>query len=147
MAAELLGADWKISADVWSVTSFSELARDANETERWNRLHPTLERKTCYVSQCLQGDAPVIAATDYIRAYPHMIAGFIDAPYVTLGTDGFGRSDSRAALRRFFEVDRYHIAVAALHALAQAGVVTFDLVAEAINKYELDAELSAPWKR
>ncbi len=146
-ASGLLAADWKISAEIWSVTSFSELARDANEIDRWNRLHPTVEPRTSFVSHCLKGDAPVIAATDYIRAYPNLIAGHIDAPYVTLGTDGFGRSDGRTALRRFFEVDRYHIVVAALYALAESGVSEFTVVAEAIEKYEIDSASIPPWKR
>jgi pyruvate dehydrogenase E1 component len=144
-AAELLSSDWKIAAEVWSVTSFTELAREAREAERWNRLHPTRTRRTSYVSGCLPGDTPVIAATDYVCAYPNLIAGYVRAPYSALGTDGFGRSDNRVALRGFFEVDRRHIAVAALYALAEQRTTSFDLVAAAIEKYAIDGEASAPW--
>jgi pyruvate dehydrogenase E1 component len=144
-AAELLERDWQVSAEVWSVTSFSELAREAREVERWNRLHPNGQRKRSHVSECLEGDAPVIAATDYLCAYPDLIARFINAPYVSLGTDGFGRSDNRTALRRFFEVDRHHITVAALYSLAETGVTSTKTVAAAIEKYAINAEVSAPW--
>jgi pyruvate dehydrogenase E1 component len=144
-AAQLLVDHWQVSADVWSVTSFSELAREARCVERWNRLHPTGERKHTFVAQCLAGDAPVVAATDYVHAYPDLVAGFIKAPYVSLGTDGFGRSDNRAALRRFFEVDRHHIAVGALYQLAEVGTVSHEIVSAAIVKYAIDAELAAPW--
>jgi pyruvate dehydrogenase E1 component len=129
------------------VTSFTELARDAREVERWNRLHPTERRRSSYVAECLAGDTPVVAATDYVCAYPDLVAPFIDAPYRSLGTDGFGRSDNRAALRRFFEVDRQHIAVAALHALAEAGTVAHDVVAAAITRYDININLAAPWVR
>jgi pyruvate dehydrogenase E1 component len=144
-ASQLLADDWQVSADVWSVTSFSELAREARNIERWNRLHPTAQRKRSFVAQCLAGDAPVIAATDYVRAYPDLVASFVEATYVSLGTDGFGRSDNRAALRRFFEVDRQHIAVAALNELAEDGVVPRDTVMAAIVKYDINADLAAPW--
>jgi pyruvate dehydrogenase E1 component len=146
-AAELLADDWQVSCEVWSVTSFSELARQAREIERWNRLHPTMPRKQSFVAQCLAGDAPVVAATDYVRAYPDMIASFIEAPFVALGTDGFGRSDTRAQLRRFFEVDRAHVAVAALHSLAARGAIPHETVARAIESYELSPECAAPWRR
>jgi pyruvate dehydrogenase E1 component len=146
-ASQLLADHWQVSADVWSVTSFSELARDGREVERWNRLHPREHRRNSYVAECLTGQAPVVAATDYVRAYPDLVAAFVDAPYQSLGTDGFGRSDNRAALRRFFEVDRQHIALAALYALAEAGMVAHDVVAAAIEKYEIDPNLAEPWKR
>jgi len=144
-AAQLLTDDWQVSADIWSVTSFTELARDARYVERWNRLHPQERRRLSYIGECLAGDAPVVAATDYVRAYPDLVASFVDARYRSLGTDGFGRSDNRASLRRFFEVDRQHIAVAALYALAEAGSVAHDVVAAAIEKYALDGDLAAPW--
>jgi pyruvate dehydrogenase E1 component len=146
-ASQLLADDWQVTADVWSVTSFSELARDAREVERWNRLHPNDRRRDSYVAKCLAGNAPIVAATDYVCAYPDLVASFVDAPYRSLGTDGFGRSDNRASLRRFFEIDRQHIVVAALYALAEAGSVTHQVVAAAINKYEIDENLSAPWLR
>jgi pyruvate dehydrogenase E1 component len=146
-ASRLLADDWAISSDVWSVTSFTELARDAREVERWNRLHPKERRRSSYIGECLAGDAPIVAATDYVCAYPDSVAGFVDAPYRSLGTDGFGRSDNRASLRRFFEVDRQHIVIAALHALAETGTVADDVVAAAIKQYEIDPDQSAPWMR
>jgi pyruvate dehydrogenase E1 component len=146
-AAEVLSKDWQVSAEVWSVTSFTELAREAREVERWNRLHPTAEARRSYVSQCIDGTRPVIAATDYVTAYPQLIASFVEAPFTALGTDGFGRSDTRAALRRFFEVDRYQIVVAALSAVAAAGAIERTAVAEAIARYELATESLPPWNR
>jgi pyruvate dehydrogenase E1 component len=146
-AAQLLADDWRVESEVWSVTSFSQLASEARQVDRWNRLHPTATRRHSYVAQCLAGTEPVVAATDYVTAYPAMIAPFLEGPYITLGTDGFGRSDTRATLRRFFEVDRQHIAVAALSALAQAGSVTYELVSQAIERYGLQPESAPPWTR
>ncbi|RTL56386.1 MAG: alpha-ketoglutarate dehydrogenase [Rhodocyclaceae bacterium] len=144
-AAELLREDWQVDSELWSATSFSELAKEAREVERWNRLHPDQPPRIAHGAACLSGEVPVIAATDYVCAYPQLIAAYIDAPYVTLGTDGFGRSDTRSALRRFFEVDRHHIALAALHALARQGRVAADVPAAAIRRYGLDADTPAPW--
>ena len=144
-AADLLLADFGIEAEIWSATSFGELARDARAIERWNRLHPVAAQRTSHVAKCLGGAAPIVAATDYVRAYPQTIASFVGAPFLTLGTDGFGRSDTRAKLRRFFEVDRFHIAVAALQALAAQGASEPRRVAEAIARYGLDPEKSEPW--
>jgi pyruvate dehydrogenase E1 component len=121
-AAELLASEWGVAAEVWSATSFSELARDAREVERFNRLHPSDEARLSHVQRCLAGNAPVIAATDYVRAWPQLIASYVDAPFTALGTDGFGRSDTRAALRSFFEVDRHHVVLAALTALRAQGL-------------------------
>jgi pyruvate dehydrogenase E1 component len=146
-ASQLLANDWNVSADVWSVTSFTELARDAREVERWNRLHPNERRRNSYVGECLAGDAPVVAATDYVCAYPDLIASFVDASYRSLGTDGFGRSDNRASLRRFFEMDCQHIAVAALYALAEVGALAHEVVSAALQKYEINSDLVAPWMR
>jgi pyruvate dehydrogenase E1 component len=146
-AARRLEADWGVASEVWSATSFSELARDAREVERRNRLDPTAPRQTSHVARCLSGRSPIIAATDYVRAYPQLIAEYVDAPFTALGTDGFGRSDTRAALRGFFEVDAGHIAVAALAALAAEGRLSQDGVAEAIARYGIDATLGAPWSR
>jgi len=146
-AARILEEEWQVASEVWSVTSFSELAREARETQRWNRLHPTAERRTSFVAQCLPGSAPVIAATDYVSAYPGLIAGFIEAPWVALGTDGFGRSDTRAALRRFFEVDRQHIVIAALQALADTQSISNQTVADAIQRYGLAEDIAPPWMR
>jgi pyruvate dehydrogenase E1 component len=141
--ADLLREDFGVEADVFSVTSFTELRRDGMAVERDNRLHPTRDRQVSFVQQSLgEGDAPVIAATDYIRQLPDLIRPWVEAPYTVLGTDGFGRSDFRRHLRRFFEVDRHHVAVAALHALGRN-----EDAEQAIAKYEIDAEAVAPWRR
>ncbi len=146
--AQLLQDDWGIVADVWSATSFTELHRDGMEADRWSRLHPTQAPRASWVQQCLRGrEGPVVAATDYIRTYAEQIRPWIGGRYEVLGTDGFGRSDKRAGLRSFFEVDRRHVAVAALHALMHEGVVTPDAVQQAIDKYEIDSEAVAPWRR
>lgn len=144
-AARILAEDWSVASETFSATSFSELAREARDVERSNMLSPEGERRTAYVEQCLGGDAPVIAATDYVRAYPQLIASYVKARFVALGTDGFGRSDSRASLRSFFEVDRHHIVVAALSALAGEGTIDRGIVAEAIARYRVKADLPAPW--
>jgi len=144
-AAELLEADWGVAADVWSATSFNELRREAQETHRWNLLHPDKKAKTSYVEQCLDGtEGPVIASTDYMRAFADQIRPYVHRRYVTLGTDGFGRSDSREALRSFFEVDRYYVVLAALKALADDGVLPASKAAEAIKKYGIDAGRANP---
>jgi pyruvate dehydrogenase E1 component len=148
-AAELLKADFGVSADIWSATSYNELRRDGMTAERWNRLHPTETRRKSWVESCLQGhEGPVIASTDYMRNYADQVREYVQAAgrrYVVLGTDGFGRSDYRTKLRRFFEVDRFYVAVAALKALADDGAINPALVAEAIAKYGLDTERAAPW--
>jgi pyruvate dehydrogenase E1 component len=144
-AAELLRDDWQIASEVWSATSFSELAREAREVERHNRLHPEQAQRQSHVARCLAGDAPVIAASDYVRAWPQAIAGSFDAPYTVLGTDGFGRSDTRAALRSFFEVNRHHIVLATLDALARAGRIERAQCAQAIQRYGIATEAEASW--
>jgi pyruvate dehydrogenase E1 component len=146
-AADLLRDDWQVASEVWSVTSFSELARDARDVERWNRLHPAAAPKTAHVAHCLGGSAPIVAATDYVRAWPQLIASYVDAPFVALGTDGFGRSDTRSALRSHFEVDRHHVAVAALHALAARKSVPATTVASALDRYGIYADDTPPWTR
>jgi pyruvate dehydrogenase E1 component len=147
--AELLRDDFGIDADVWSVTSFTELRRDGLEVERFNRLHPTAEPRRAFVEQRLADHpGPIVAATDYMRAFADQIRPFIgDRYYTVLGTDGFGRSDYRRALRRFFEVDRHHVAVAALAALATQGTVDAKAVQSAIDSYGIDTEAEAPWRR
>ncbi|MBK9494154.1 MAG: Pyruvate dehydrogenase E1 component [Alphaproteobacteria bacterium ADurb.BinA280] len=145
-AAELLEKEFGVTADIWSCPSFNELRRDGFDAERWNRLHP--EAKTprkAFVTQCLEGrSGPVIAATDYVRAYADQIRGFIPGHYTVLGTDGFGRSDTRANLRRFFEVDRHYIAHAAIAALAQQGVMNGKDVARAIKQFGVDPNKANP---
>jgi pyruvate dehydrogenase E1 component len=144
-AAELLRNDWKIASDVWSVTSFAELARDAAEVARWNRLHPGDDTRTSHVERCLTANVPIVAATDYVRAYPQLIASYVAAPFVALGADGFGRSDTRTALRAYFEVDRRHVVVAALDALAKQGTIARRVVGEAIARYGIDVDERPPW--
>jgi pyruvate dehydrogenase E1 component len=145
-AAEMLESDWKIGADVWSVTSFTELRRDGMGVERWNRLHPDAKPKQSWVEQCLEKTSgPVIAASDYMRTVGDMIRTWVPRRYTVLGTDGFGRSDSRSALRDFFEVDRHHIVVAALKALADEGTIDRKIAGRAIEKYGIAAERANPW--
>jgi pyruvate dehydrogenase E1 component len=144
-AADLLRDDWGIAAEIWSATSFTELSREARAVERWNRLHPGEAPQVSHVARCLDGAAPIVAVTDYVRAYPQMIANHVAARFVTLGTDGFGRSDTRARLRRFFEVDRHHIVLAALDALVREGRVDRAIPLAALTRYGIDPELPAPW--
>lgn len=145
-AAELLRNDWGVEADLWSCPSFTELARDGQSCERWNRLHPTERPRQSHVTNCLaNAQGPVIAATDYTRAFAEQIRAFIPAPYTVLGTDGFGRSDTRENLRRFFEVDRFHVTIAALKALADSGQFEAAKIDVAIAKYGIAADASAPW--
>jgi pyruvate dehydrogenase E1 component len=144
-AAELLRTDFGVAADVFSATSFSELAREAREIDRFNRLHPEAPRRRSHLEQNLAGDVPIIAASDYVRAYAQMIVPYLSARCAVLGTDGFGRSDTRTALRRFFEVDRYQIAVAALFSLAELGRLETSAVVQAIERYRINADADAPW--
>jgi pyruvate dehydrogenase E1 component len=146
-AADLLANDFGVAADVWSVPSFTELRREGLDVERWNRLHPTEEPKRSYVETLLADrPGPVIASTDYIKAFADQIRPFINRRYAVLGTDGFGRSDYRKALRRFFEVDRHFVTLTALHALAQDDLIAKERVAEAITKYDLDPEKPNPMR-
>ncbi len=147
-AAELLKNDFGVSADVWSVTSFTELRRDGIDTERWNMLHPESERRQSFVETCLEaGVGPVIATSDYMKVHAEQIRPFIpgdDSKYSTLGTDGYGRSDSRQQLRHFFEVNDRFVAVASLKALADCGEVPPAMVQTAIEKYGIDPEKPNP---
>ena len=144
-AADLLIEDFGIASEIFSVTSFSELAREARAVERYNRHHPMDEPKTSHVAQCLSGEAPIVAATDYVRAYAELAAAHVSGRYIALGTDGFGRSDTRAALREFFEVDRHHICIAALAALVRNGQLSRDILRSAITRYAVDVERADPW--
>jgi pyruvate dehydrogenase E1 component len=146
-AAEMLEKDWNVSANVWSATSVNELVRDGMDVDRFNRLHPTAEKKTSYISQCMDDqDGVVVASTDYMRLYAEQLRPWIKQRYVVLGTDGFGRSDTRERLRSFFEVDRYHVVVATLSALADEGTIKYDVVAKAIKQYNIDADATNPVK-
>ena len=145
-AAQLLKDDWGVDADLYSAPSFTELAREGQAVERDNLLNPLSPRKLSHVESLLQdSDAPVIAATDYMRAVAEQIRAYIPSRYTVLGTDGFGRSDTREQLRHFFEVNRYWVTVAALKALADDGVIGYEEVAKAIAKYNLDVNKPAPW--
>ncbi|MBC8519348.1 MAG: pyruvate dehydrogenase (acetyl-transferring), homodimeric type [Gammaproteobacteria bacterium] len=147
-ASEMLQSDWGVTSDIWSVTSFNELAREGQDVARWNRLHPTETPRESFVAQSLaEASGPVIASTDYIRLYAEQIRDFIPGHYETLGTDGFGRSDTREKLRDFFEVDRNHVVVAALKALADEDSIDGSVVAEAISKYGIDADRANPVTR
>lgn len=144
-ASSLLAEDFGVAADVWSVTSFTELRRQGLEVQRWNLLHPDKEPRVCYVTDCLTDrKGPVIAATDYVKIYADQIRFGVPQPYYVLGTDGFGRSDTRKQLRKFFEVDRYYIAVTALKGLAEMGQLPVSKVTEAIKKYDLEVNKPNP---
>ncbi|HUS23794.1 MAG TPA: pyruvate dehydrogenase (acetyl-transferring), homodimeric type [Candidatus Binatia bacterium] len=144
-AAELLREEFGVTSDVWSATSFTELARDGQDCERWNVLHPDRKPRKSYVTQCLDGrKGPAIASTDWVRAYTEQIRPFVPMAYATLGTDGYGRSDNRPALRDFFEVDRRWIAVRALKALADGGALPAEKVAQAMKIFGIRADKPNP---
>jgi len=144
-AAELLEKDWGVSADVWSVPSFTELRREGLDAERWNMLNPEQKPRISYVEECLaKTEGPVVASTDYMKAFADQIRNFVPRRYIALGTDGYGRSDSREALRSFFEVDRYYVVLAALKALADDGKIPASKAAEAIKKYKIDSKRPNP---
>src|SRR6266568_7400520 len=146
--ADLLAADYGVQADVWSATSFTELRRDGLAADRWNMLHPESKPRTPYLTEVLQKrpSGPVIAASDYIKTFADQIRPFVPKAraYRVLGTDGFGRSDSRARLRHFFEVNRYFVTIAALKALADQGEIKSKVVSDAIKKYGIDPEKPNP---
>jgi len=144
-AAALLEDDFGVAANVWSAPSFTQLQRDGTEATRWNRLHPDKKPRQSYVAKVLsKHEGPVVAATDYVQMFANQIRPFIDRRYVVLGTDGYGRSDTRQNLRRFFEVDRHYVAVAALAALAEDGTIAQAKVTEAIKKYAVDPDKPNP---
>ena len=145
-AAEVLESKFKVAADVYSITSFSELRREALACERWNLLHPEGPARTSYVQQLFDGaEVPTVAATDYMRTVPDQIRQWVRGPYATLGTDGFGRSDARAPLRWHFEVDRNFVALAALKSLADAGHIERSVVAGAIAALGIDPAKPDPF--
>ena len=145
-AAALLKQDFGIEANVWSVTSWSELRRDGMACERHNRLNPAAAPRKSHVETSLSScKGPVIAASDHVAAVPDLIRACVPRRYVALGTDGYGRSDSRENLRRFFEMDRHHIAIAALAALADENSISRDRVADAMRRYGISAAETAPW--
>ena len=145
-AADILQKQFGVAAEIWSVTSYGEMRRDALKCERWNWLHPGEKEKTPYIQQQLgKRGLPTVAATDFMRAVPDMVSKWVPGPYITLGTDGFGRSDTREQLRNFFEVSGEHITVAALNALAQSGKLPAEDVARAIKALGIDPELADPF--
>ncbi|SNS98173.1 pyruvate dehydrogenase E1 component [Noviherbaspirillum humi] len=146
-AAEILKQDWGVDADVWSAPSFTLLARDGQDADRWNLLHPVEQPRLAHVTRCLQGtQGPIVASSDYMRAFAEQIRAFMPKGrnYKVLGTDGFGRSDSRAKLREFFEVNRYYVTIATLKALAEDGAVEASVVAQAIARYGIDPNKPNP---
>ena len=144
-AAEMLASDWGVAADVWSVPSFTQLRRDGIEVERWNMLHPGKPERRSHVESCLaEHPGPVVAATDYMRAFADQIRPYVSRRYKVLGTDGFGRSDTRQRLRSFFEVDRHYVTLAALKALADEEQVPASRVDAAIRKYGIDPDKPNP---
>ena len=144
-AAELLAEDWGVDADLWSVTSFNELRREGQDCDRWNMLHPDKKPRIPYLSKVLEGKSgPMIVATDYMKNYAEQLRSYLPGAYKVLGTDGFGRSDTRAQLRKHFEVDRYYITVAALKSLADEGVISAKEVVKAIGKYGIDPDKANP---
>jgi pyruvate dehydrogenase E1 component len=144
-AAALLADDFGIASDVWSVTSFMELRRDGLDADRWNMLHPTATPRRSYVETCFgKAGGPVIASTDYMKLLADQIRPFVPGRYRVLGTDGFGRSDYRRKLRSFFEVDRFHVVVAALKALSDEATVPATLVADALHRYKIDTDKPNP---
>ncbi|MCX4026120.1 pyruvate dehydrogenase (acetyl-transferring), homodimeric type [Endozoicomonas sp. SM1973] len=144
-AADILRKEFKVESDIWSATSFNELRREGLDAKRWNMLNPSAEQRVPYVTECFANrQGPVVAATDYMKLYADQIRDFVPTTYITLGTDGFGRSDSRQKLREFFEVDRYYITVAALHALKEEGKVDSKVVADAMKKFSIDPTKANP---
>jgi len=144
-ARDLLAEHHDVAAEVWSATSYKALREDALSAERWNRLHPTEAPRAPWVAQSLGSNGgPVVAVTDYMKMVPDQIARWAPGPFIPLGTDGYGFSDVRAALRRHFETDAAHIVVAALSGLAQQGEIKSEVVAEAIRRYDIDTEGTDP---
>jgi pyruvate dehydrogenase E1 component len=144
-AADLLKNDFGVTADIWSVPSFTELRREGLAVERWNMLHPTSPQKLSYVETCLANrSGPVVAASDYIKTFADQIRPYVPRRYRVLGTDGFGRSDERAKLRSFFEVDRYYMTIAALKNLADDEQISVSRVQEAIQKFNINPEKPNP---
>ncbi|MDT8447705.1 MAG: pyruvate dehydrogenase (acetyl-transferring), homodimeric type [bacterium] len=143
-AARLLEEDFGLKANLWSATSFTELKRSGENADRWNRLHPDQKPRSCHLARCLEQGLPVVAASDFVKTYPEQIRPWVRGPLVTLGTDGFGRSDTREALREHFEVDAQHVVLAALDALIRAGSLGPETLAEGLEKYQIDPEKPNP---
>ena len=146
-AAKVLSKDYGIDSDVWSVTSFNELRKEGMETERWNLLNPNEKQKKSYIEKCLsKRDGPIIAASDYIRSFSDQLRPYVQKPFYSFGTDGYGRSDTRKNLRRFFEVDKEHIVAYSLSVLAKEQLIPSKYASEAIKKYNIDPNKTIPTK-
>ena len=144
-AAKMLESEWKVSADIYSVTSFTELRREALDNERWNILNPDKKQKVSIIQEIISDqESPIVASTDYMKLYAEQIANFIPNKFISLGTDGYGRSDSREALRSFFEVDRYYIVIASLKALVDSKKIDKDMLTKAIKKYKINSNKPNP---
>ena len=144
-AADILLDTFNISSDIFSATSFTELAKEARTIERQNRLYPAETQRYSHLQECLPGNMPIIAATDYVAALPHLVAPYLDARFVALGTDGFGRSDQRSVLREFFEVDRKNIALAAIESLVRLKLIDPAVLTDALKQFEVGRESAPPW--
>ncbi|MCP4597493.1 MAG: pyruvate dehydrogenase (acetyl-transferring), homodimeric type, partial [Neptuniibacter sp.] len=146
-AAEILSEEFGVESDIWSTTSINELRRDAMSVARENMLNPEAEPKKAYVTECIEsrGEGPVIASTDYMRSYADQLREYIPRNFKVLGTDGYGRSDTRTKLREFFEVNRYYVVLAALKALQEEGKVEGAEVAKAMQKFNINPAKPAPW--
>jgi pyruvate dehydrogenase E1 component len=145
-ARRLLAEEWGVDVDLWSVTSYKSLREDAISVERWNRLHPGGPGRVPYVTERLSGSqGPIVAVTDFMRTVPDQVSRWMPRHFTSLGTDGFGRSDTRDVLRRFFEVDAGHVVVSVLHGLAADGTVPAEVVARAIDRYGIDPGTPDPW--
>ena len=146
-AAEILSKEYGIDSDIWSVTSFNELRKEGMETERWNLLNPNEKQKKSYIEKCLsKRDGPIIAASDYIRSFSDQLRPYVQKPFYSFGTDGYGRSDTRKQLRKFFEVDKEHIVAYTLSALAKEQLIPSKYAEKAIKKYKIDKEKAFPTK-
>jgi len=146
-AAKILSRDYGIDSDIWSVTSFNELRKDGMETERWNLLHPDEKKKKSFIQKCLEKrDGPVIAASDYVRSFSDQLRPYVNKSFYSFGTDGYGRSDTRKNLRKFFEVDKEHIVAYTLSALAQEQLVASKDAEKAIKKFKIDKDKIFPTK-
>ena len=144
-AADILLNEFNINSDIFSATSFTELAKEARTIERHNRLHPTETRKYSHLQECLPGEMPIVAATDYVAALPHLVAPYVEGRFIALGTDGFGRSDQRSVLREFFEVDRKNIALAAIESLTRLNLIDHVVLIDALKKLGIDQKSAPPW--
>jgi pyruvate dehydrogenase E1 component len=145
-AQRLLAEEWGVDAEVWSATSYKALREDAISVERWNRLHPGRPERQPFVTESLAGSGgPIVAVTDFMRSVPDQVARWMPRRFISLGTDGFGRSDTREVLRRYFEIDAAHVVVAVLAGLAAESSVPVATVADAIDRYDIEPESADPW--